>query len=132
MFDANDRVLSTPNKSERVVHSNEQPDDAIHEPPAPATAPPPPGVPLVVVRVELRCLLCARELGTLVAARWVTYGPILFWRTGEKLGTVVSDWRRLRCSSCGGNVYPDSVRDVRLYPRIVWQDDPPRRGRPPK
>jgi hypothetical protein len=45
----------------------------------------------------------------------------------------VSDWRRLRCASCGGNSYPEEVRTARVYPPVRWDDDDrPRRGRPPK
>jgi hypothetical protein len=86
-----------------------------------------------VTRVELRCLLCARTIGTLEAEHWVCFGPVLFRPQGVDLPVHVTDWRRLRCASCGGNAYPDEVIVVRVYPPVRWDyDDPPRRGRPPK
>ena len=33
---------------------------------------------------------------------------------------------------CGGNIYPDEVEAVRVYPPVQWEDERPRRGRPPK
>lgn len=85
------------------------------------------------MRVELRCLLCGRMIGNLEADHWVCLGPVLF-RAAEVDDPVrVTDWRRLRCASCGGNAIPDEITAVRVYPPLRWDDDdPPRRGRPPK
>jgi len=54
-------------------------------------------------------------------------------RSGRS-GTIgIFDTSRLRCPRCGGSVYVDSVEfvDRRVEP-IEWEDDGPRRGRPPK
>jgi hypothetical protein len=87
----------------------------------------------VVTRVELRCLLCARTIGSLEAEHWPFLGPMLFRRAGDDLPVRITDWRRLRCAFCGGNPYPDEVATTRVYlPLRLGDDDPPRRGRPPK
>jgi hypothetical protein len=86
-----------------------------------------------VTRFDLRCLLCARILGSADADRWGSAGPVLFRAEGSERVVRVADWRRLRCRACGGNAYPDEVRTARLYPPVRWDDDDrPRRGRPPK
>ncbi len=87
----------------------------------------------VVILVELRCLLCARTIGSLEAERWLALGPMLFRPAGVDHPVWITDWRRIRCALCGGNSYPDEVTTVRVYPPIRWDDsDRPRRGRPPK
>lgn len=86
----------------------------------------------MVTRVELRCLLCGRNIGRLETAYWVCIGPVLFRPAGVDHIVRVTDWRRLRCASCGGNAIPDEVTTIRVYPPLRWHDDPPRRGRPPK
>lgn len=89
--------------------------------------------PRVVTLVELRFLLCARKIGSLEAERWVSVGPMLFRPAGVDLPVRVTDWRRLRCTFCGGNSYPVQVTTVRLYPPVRWGvEDRPRRGRTPK
>src|SRR5436305_806561 len=55
----------------------------------------------------------------------------------ERAGNVgmIDAWQtsRLRCPRCGGSVYVDQVEIVerRIEP-VEWEDDGPRRGRPPK
>jgi hypothetical protein len=89
--------------------------------------------PKVVTRFDLRCLLCARVLGSVEADGWPPAGPVLFRAEGGQQVVHVADWRRLRCGSCGGGGYPDEVRTARVYPPVRWgDDDRPRRGRPPK
>jgi len=87
----------------------------------------------VVTSVELRCLLCARTIGSLEAEHWPSLGPMLFRQAGADLSVRIADWRRLHCAFCGGNAYPDEVTTTRVYPPLrLVDDDPPRRGRPPK
>ncbi|HET6315887.1 MAG TPA: hypothetical protein VFG86_05475 [Chloroflexota bacterium] len=87
---------------------------------------------VVVFRVELRCLACARILGTLETRRWPCIGPAVLDIPGTISPVSVADWSRLRCATCGGNAYADEVRTVRLYPPVAWDDlEAPRRGRPP-
>jgi hypothetical protein len=92
----------------------------------------PPVGPIVVIRVALRCLLCARPLGTVVVPRWPWLGRASFTPAGGAPAVEIPDWRRLRCVACGGNAYPDEVTPVRIYPRVPFDDWRPRRGRPPR
>jgi hypothetical protein len=88
--------------------------------------------PTVVFRVELRCLACGRDIGVLETPRWPTRGPCLFKASIADSAICLSDWPRLRCSVCRGNVYADEVRTIRKYPLVAWDDDEShRRGRPP-
>jgi hypothetical protein len=87
----------------------------------------------IIVLVELRCLLCARVVGTLQAERWPPAGPVLYLPAEAERSIPVTDWRRIRCATCGRNTYSDEIRTVKLYPPVSWDElDPPRRGRPPK
>jgi transcriptional regulator with XRE-family HTH domain len=83
--------------------------------------------------VELTCLLCARELGTLESSVWPTAAPVALKRPGLPAATI-TDWRRLRCETCGGSAITDEVRErvARNEGPIDWSADKPRRGRPPK
>lgn len=92
---------------------------------------PPVGL-IVMVHVELRCLLCARPFGTLIVPRWPWPGPASFRPAGSAPAVEIPDWRRLRCATCGGSVYPDEVTPVRIHPRLPFDDGRPRRGRPPR
>ena len=92
----------------------------------------PPVGPIVIIHVALRCLLCARPLGTLVVPRWPHPGPASFYPVGGAPAVEVPDWRRLRCAACGGNAYPDEVAPARIYRRVPFDDSRPRRGRPPR
>ena len=84
-------------------------------------------------RVELQCLLCARELGVLESASWPAYGRLVLYRTGLP-AVLVDDWRRLRCAVCDGAAMPAEIltRPVRIETPIDWSSERPRRGRPPK
>ena len=84
------------------------------------------------MRFDLRCLLCARVLGSVEADHTRPAAPVLFRPAGQARGHHIADWRLLRCE-CGGNTYPDELTTVRVYPPVRWDDDEhPRRGRPPK
>ncbi len=86
-----------------------------------------------VVMVELACLLCSREVGTLECATWPTSMPVQL-RRPETAAVVVDDWHRLRCRACGGTVLPTEVthQTVRSDSAVDWLADQPRRGRPPR
>ena len=87
---------------------------------------------VVVHLVELKCLACGRGIGMLQAPSWPCFGSVLFQAVDNHSIIPVSDWRRLRCAVCGGNVYADEVRSIRVYPALSREDlDIPRRGRPP-
>ena len=88
--------------------------------------------PIGVIRADLRCLLCARALGVLEARRWPTPDLVLLRPYSGASAVQVADWRNLRCSTCGGNAYPDEFREVRVYPLLSREDGRARRGRPPR
>ena len=98
--------------------------------------------PIGVIRADLRCLLCARALGVLEARRWPTPDPVLLRPYSGRSAVQVADWRNLRCSTCGGNAYPDEFgggnaypdefSEVRVYPLLSREDGRSRRGRPPR
>ena len=91
-----------------------------------------PPVAMVMFRAELRCLHCARSLGTFEAPAWPWHGATLL-HVPDQQPVKVADWTRLRCATCSGNVYADDALAHRVYPRFNWNDlDQPRRGRPPK
>jgi hypothetical protein len=105
---------------------------------SPSSAPTRPGHstpsdPIVVFRVDLGCLLCARTIGTFETRRWPWFGPVVLRPPHEAPAVSVANWSRLRCLTCGGNVYPDEVRTVKHYPFVCLDDlELPRRGRPPR
>ena len=89
--------------------------------------------PISVFRIELECLLCGRAIGALETRCWPVFGPVLLRSTGQSPAVCIADWSRLRCATCGGNVYVEEIRTARLYPSGSWDDlERPRRGRPPK
>jgi transcriptional regulator with XRE-family HTH domain len=98
---------------------------------APLRVPAPPRTTRIVV--ELACLLCSRELGTLEAHVWPTPAPVRLNRPGLPAVTI-PDWRVLRCGTCGGAAVTGEVTRhvVRKEAPFDWNTDRPRRGRPPK
>ena len=85
------------------------------------------------VLAELTCYMCGASAGSIEHERGSTVPRVAIQR-GGRTGTIgVFDTSRLRCPRCGGSVYVDSVEivDRRVEP-IEWEDDGPRRGRPPK
>jgi hypothetical protein len=105
---------------------------------SPSSAPTQPGQsipsdPIVVFRVDLGCLLCGRTIGTFETRRWPWFGPVVLHRPCGEPAMSAENWSRLRCTTCGGNVYADEVRTAKLYPSVSLDDlELPRRGRPPR
>jgi hypothetical protein len=83
--------------------------------------------------IELSCVLCGRDLGVLESDAWPAYGAVVLRRKGFE-PVMVADWRRLRCAVCGGAAFPVEItsRLVRTEKPLDWDEDKPRRGRPPK
>lgn len=83
--------------------------------------------------IELSCVLCGRDLGVLESDAWPAYGAVVLRRKGFE-PVMVADWRRLRCAVCGGAAFPDEItsRLVRTEKPLDWDENKPRRGRPPK
>src|SRR5918912_437431 len=71
------------------------------------------------VLTELKCYMCGATAGCIEHERGTS--PL-------RLPT-----QRLRCPRCGGSVYVDHVEIVdRRFEPVEWEDEGPRRGRPPK
>jgi hypothetical protein len=71
------------------------------------------------VLVELKCYMCGANAGTIEHERGTPTHQLA-------MGSV-------RCERCGGSVYADHVEIVdRRFEPVEWDDDGPRRGRPPK
>ena len=93
--------------------------------PAPATT---------VFVAEISCIMCSREVGIAVEARWPPVGTVLIQLEGSRVLQRV-ELRHLRCPDCGGNTSPTEVtmRLLRRERPLDWQQEgQPRRGRPPK
>ena len=82
---------------------------------------------------DITCILCSREIGTAVAPNWPPVISVLVQLEGSPvLRRVALD--QLRCPDCGGNSAPSEVttRLLRHERPIDWQEEQPRRGRPPR
>ena len=86
------------------------------------------------VLADLKCYMCGAAVGSIERERGTTGGTVSIQRAGGAVG-VIGSWEtsRLRCPRCGGSVYIDQVEivDRRTEP-LEWDDEGPRRGRPPK
>jgi hypothetical protein len=82
---------------------------------------------------DLKCYMCGATAGSIERERGSTTAQVAIERGGS-VG-LIGSWEtsRLRCPRCGGSVYVDQVEivDRRTEP-MEWEDDGPRRGRPPK
>jgi hypothetical protein len=85
------------------------------------------------ILVDLKCYMCGATAGSIERERGSTASAVSLERAGQ-VG-MIAPWEtsRLRCPRCGGSVYVDQVEivDRRIEP-VEWEDDGPRRGRPPK
>ena len=82
---------------------------------------------------DLKCYLCGASAGCLEQERGSTAPLVAIERAGRAATIGVWDTSRLRCPRCGGSVYVDQVEivDRRTEP-LEWEEEGPRRGRPPK
>jgi DNA-directed RNA polymerase subunit RPC12/RpoP len=85
------------------------------------------------VLADLKCYMCGATAGSIERERG-SKEPMVSIQRGERVG-LIGAWQtsRLRCPRCGGSLYVDQVQivDRRIEP-VEWDDDGPRRGRPPK
>lgn len=82
---------------------------------------------------EIACMMCTRVLGTAIDTRWPPLNTVLIQIQGSNLLRRV-ELGRLHCDVCGGNTSATEItaRLLRRERASDWQDDQPRRGRPPK
>src|ERR1051326_8761141 len=85
------------------------------------------------VLADLKCYMCGATAGCIERERGSTASTVSLERGGQVGMIGASETSRLRCPRCGGSVYVDQVEivDRRIEP-VEWEDDGPRRGRPPK
>ena len=85
------------------------------------------------VPADLKCYMCGTTAGSIERERGSTAARVAIQR-GSSVGSIGA-WEasRVRCPRCGGSVYVDQVEivDRRVEP-VEWEDEGPRRGRPPK
>src|SRR5215208_7928464 len=71
------------------------------------------------VLADLKCYMCGATAGSIERERGTSPSPIGVGRQ--------------RCPRCGGSLYVDQVEIVdRRFEPVEWEDEGPRRGRPPK
>jgi DNA-directed RNA polymerase subunit RPC12/RpoP len=85
------------------------------------------------VLADLKCYMCGATAGCIERERGTATPRVSIERGGAVVSIDSSETSRLRCPRCGGSVYVDQVEivDRRIEP-LEWEDDGPRRGRPPK
>lgn len=85
------------------------------------------------VLVDLKCYMCGATAGSIERERGSTVPRVALERAGDVGLIDAAQTSRLRCPRCGGSVYVDQVQivDRRIEP-VEWEDEGPRRGRPPK
>jgi hypothetical protein len=85
------------------------------------------------VLVDLKCYMCGATAGSIEREHGSKTAQVAIELAGRS--GVIDAWQtsRVRCPRCGGSVYVDQVEivDRRTEP-IEWEDEGPRRGRPPK
>ncbi len=87
---------------------------------------------------DLKCYLCGSVTGSIESQQTLspaTAGApsVMLRYPGEAKVVQVADWRRMRCTRCGGPLFLDeSDVIVRRIDEYNWLDERPRRGRPPK
>jgi hypothetical protein len=92
---------------------------------------------LTVFVADLKCYMCGAVCGSIESDQPLTgiaaSRPVLLRRPGETEPTQVGNWRRLRCTRCGGPLFLDESEVItRRVDEYNWLDERPRRGRPPK
>lgn len=86
---------------------------------------------------DLKCYMCGGVCGSIESDQPLTgtpgLRPVLLRRPGEAQPVQLVDWRRLRCTRCGGPLFLDESEVItRRIDEYNWLDERPRRGRPPK
>jgi hypothetical protein len=90
------------------------------------------------VVADLKCYLCGAVAGSIEREQTPTlvHGaprPVVLRRAEGSQPNLIKDWRRLRCERCAGPLFLDETDViVRRSEDYNWNDERPRRGRPPK
>jgi hypothetical protein len=85
------------------------------------------------VLADLKCYLCGASAGCIEREQGSTSGRVAIQRAGTTSTIGIWNTSKLRCPRCGGSVYVDQVEFVdRRFEPLEWEDEGPRRGRPPK
>jgi hypothetical protein len=90
-----------------------------------------------VFLADLKCYMCGAVSGSIESGHPLTgpqaSRPVTLRRPGESAPVQVPNWRRLRCTRCGGPLFLDESEVVtRRIDDYNWLEERPRRGRPPK
>lgn len=82
---------------------------------------------------DVKCYLCGSISGAIESDRQPMPRSVLFRPAGATQSLPVLDWRQLRCERCHGPVFLDDADVItRRTEHVDWNEDRPRRGRPPK
>ena len=82
---------------------------------------------------DLKCYLCGASAGSIEREQGSTSARVALERAGRTSMIGIWNTSRLRCPRCGGSVYVDQVEVIdRRFEPLEWEDEGPRRGRPPK
>ncbi|MBV9168815.1 MAG: hypothetical protein JOZ81_01865 [Chloroflexi bacterium] len=86
---------------------------------------------------DLKCYMCGAVCGSIESdqslSHVATNRAVLLRRPGETDPVQVPNWRRLRCTRCGGPLFLDESEVItRRVDEYNWLEERPRRGRPPK
>jgi hypothetical protein len=83
---------------------------------------------------DLVCHLCGTTAGSIESERRPLPPTVRFTPVGASRPLALLDWRRLRCPRCRGGLFVENLDLVRrrVEPLNVFEEERPRRGRPPK
>ena len=87
----------------------------------------------MLLRADVKCYLCGAVSGAVESERQPLPRRVMFRGTSSSEPVAIMDWQRLRCERCHGPIYLDDATVVtRRIETYNWDEDRPRRGRPPK
>src|ERR1700738_6934 len=85
------------------------------------------------VLADLKCYMCGATAGSIERERGSSTPRVAIERAGSVRSMGSWGTSRLRCPRCGASLYADQVESVaRRTEPLEWEDEGPRRGRPPK
>src|SRR5579859_6826675 len=66
----------------------------------------------VNIVADLKCHLCGRSAGAIVSDQFPFPARVRLRTRGNPDSTIISNWRTLRCPTCGGSLFADEVETV--------------------